>query len=224
MWVSVCVSCSISRVHALPPPLQSCGGHHRFTPNNNRKVAVIGCGSLRSLLKLSSLTPCCGFALLASTRGTLIILNHASFLATWFCLFCIVVSFSPGGLRCLRHISAGGSRFVISHAALLAIKNDIPGCCHHFLRSIPTNTVAQQGHPLVKERANTVLPPLTCSQPLLSCMLVFSLPQTLVLLAWTVGVHLSAEINGGLVLVVLDAERLLFSVIELFYTCLLLAF
>lgn len=71
----------------------------------------------------------------------------------------------------------------------------------------------------IKHSANTFLLLLSCSHASLSCV---CLP--LVLLPWVVGVQLSAEINGGLVLLALEADSLLYSVIALFHTCLLLAF
>lgn len=45
----------------------------------------------------------------------------------------------------------------------------------------------------------------------------------LVLLPCAKGVQLSAEINGGLVLLAFQADSVLYSVIGLFHTCLLLA-
>lgn len=71
----------------------------------------------------------------------------------------------------------------------------------------------------IKHSANTFLLLLSCSHASLSCV---CLP--LVLLPWVVGVQLSAEINDGLVLLALEADSLLYSVIALFHTCLLLAF
>lgn len=55
-------------------------------------------------------------------------------------------------------------------------------------------------------------------------VLVVCFPPPLVLLPWVVGVQLSAQINGGLVLLAFEADSLLHSVIALFHTCLLLAF